>query len=173
MKLFLLTLSRKPRTLSPLLLRRLAEIFRTSPASLFKPVRMNESHPSHELQNVRILRQIRDTILSQQISNLMSDGSTKPQILLKNQRFLRNFHFFRIKYPDICQEGVYDALILIRKRRFCVNVFNVHCAPLVPRVSMLPEKKEAYTIFTKHRPRITCTCVAAGTSDINLLYQSC
>jgi len=53
-----------------------------------------KSHPSHELKNVHILRQIHVTILTPQMSNLMIDGSTKPQILAEKRIFFEKFSQF-------------------------------------------------------------------------------
>ena len=44
-------------------------------------------YPFQGLQNFRILRQIRDSILSPQMSNLMSDGRTKHQIFAEKRIF--------------------------------------------------------------------------------------
>jgi len=48
----------------------------------------------YELENVGILRQIHDSKMSPQMSNLTSDGSTKPQILAEKQMFFENFSQF-------------------------------------------------------------------------------
>ncbi len=55
---------------------------------------MRLSMSEYELKNVGILRQIRVSRMSPQMSNLMSDGSTKPQILAKKLIFFENFSQF-------------------------------------------------------------------------------
>ena len=59
-----------------------------------QPIRRTRSHPSHELKNVHILRQIRVTKMTPQMSNFTNYAATKSQILAEKWMFFENFPFF-------------------------------------------------------------------------------